>query len=79
MRNTEFNRIADATDGVARSQSLELIIRNRNASDDVDAFNGSRGPILVTYQVDQFRDKKADHIPEAEQVGVVADASTWNV
>lgn len=71
--------MADATDGAARSQSLELILRNLNASDGVDTLDESGGPILVTHEVDQVRDKKKGLVPEAEQIGVVADASTWNI
>ena len=71
--------MADATDVDARSQSLELMMRNLNTSDDSNNLTGSVGPILVTHEVDQVRDKKTGKVPEAEQTGVVADASTWNI
>ncbi len=38
--------------------------------------DGSGGPILVTHEVDQVRDKKTDRVPEAERKGVEASAST---
>ena len=79
MWNAEFNRMADATDREGRSQSLELIIRDRNAGDDTYNLEGSRGPILVTHEVDQVRSKKTSGSPEVDPVGVVADASTWNI
>lgn len=71
--------MADATDGVACSQSVELIIRNRDASDDLYNLHETGEPILVTHEVDQVRDRKTNGVPEADQVGVVADASTWNI
>ena len=43
-------------EGVARSHSLELIIRDRNASDGIDELDGSWGLILATRQVDQVTD-----------------------
>ncbi|KAL9133326.1 MAG: hypothetical protein Q9175_005495 [Cornicularia normoerica] len=78
-KHAEFNRMADATDGVACSQSVELIIRNRDASDDLYNLHESGEPILVTHEVDQVRDRKTNGVPEADQVGVAADASTWNI
>ena len=71
--------MVDATDGDARSQSFELIIRSQNIGDDMSNMDGSGGTILVTHQVDQVRDTRTDRVPRAEQIGVVADAATWNV
>ena len=33
---------------------------------------------MVMHQVDQVRNKKTDRVPKAEQMGTIADASTWN-
>ena len=79
MRNAEFNRMADATDSQGRSQSLELIMRDRKAGDDTYNLEESGGPILVTHEVDQVRSTKTSEDPEVDRVGVVADASTWNI
>ena len=76
IRTAESYHMADSTRGQARSQSLELMIRDRNANDRVDNLNGSWRSILVTRQVDQVIDTHADRLPRAEQVAVIADAST---
>lgn len=56
IRNADNYHMADAMEGVARSHSLELIIRDRNASDGIDELDGSWGLILATRQVDQVTD-----------------------
>ena len=74
-----FNRMAEAADGDARSQSLELAIRDLSASDDLAVRDVIGGSILVTSRLDQVTNRNSVRVLEAERLGVLSDASAWNI
>ncbi|CAF9937742.1 hypothetical protein IMSHALPRED_000525 [Imshaugia aleurites] len=64
IRNTEFGRIVDATDGNARPQGLEL--RAYDYGDYLTNQDRSGSSILVTREVDQVSEMEANEVAEAE-------------
>ena len=77
-RNAEFNRLANATDAHAATQSLELGTGTYHIMDDMTYIHENAGSILVTHRVDQVTSRKVDQVPQAEGVGLVADAPASN-
>ncbi|CAF9912291.1 hypothetical protein IMSHALPRED_000275 [Imshaugia aleurites] len=84
IRSTAFDRISDLAETHPQSQSLELIIQNRDPTNDSDKINATKGlqeslpGILVTRHVDQVSKDRPGDVSGMEYFGVSAGACTSN-
>lgn len=78
IRNAEFSRMADATDGDACSQSLELASGIRRDPNNLTNLAEIWGSILVTVEVDQVSER-IDQVPRPAEDRTVPGDLTLSV